>query len=259
MKNAKKINEFHDINRAPDNGKLVFPLSMSLLFNKQSPSNIINAVNRLLGKVEGKNIDIICIYTGGLYANSLSLSHTQRWENHTKLHDHKRALSKIIRRHSHIASNQFHFVSWDSLLIQVDDYCNEMSKLRKKYKSDTHFQKLVAIESKSRPLTNAQVDFILEETLVTKYLRTKRISLPEKLSDITSWQLLCYTGSSLLTDVYLYQTKPRKTSVEFNNYFSSQCSSALYNLDECILETYEHIQLDSYITVDNDPVDAEIA
>ena len=90
------MTKFRDINKLPTDGYLIFPLSMSRLQSGQSPKDCIKALELFDDKVDIPGIDIICLYTNGLYFNSEEQSFEMRKKTNGQMLAHRNSLKKLI-------------------------------------------------------------------------------------------------------------------------------------------------------------------
>jgi len=243
--------KFFDINRIPGQGILVFPLSMSRLSTAQNPQLIYSFLQKFESKVTEKTVDVVFVYTNGLYSNSHNESYEVRKKLIAQMITHKRELLTIIKKDNQFSVSAIHFICWDDLILQTNNYLELFATLLKIYNTDNFFKSLVRSESRGKEITTAQIDFILEETILTYLIRQKLVTLPFTLSNQNGWRLICYAGHCLTTDVYLYQKNllPTNYKIIHQDFFSEKTASAMYNITEGYLELYDDVDLNFYSTL----------
>ena len=174
---------------------------MSRLFLGQDPKMLYDFLCFFDKKIIEKTVDIVFVYTNGLYFNNTENSAELRQKTNAQMITHKRELSNLIKKGGRFSPRAVHYISWDSLLLQADNYMDVYAKLLKLSESNTYFKQLLTSEAKA----DLNYDFIIEETIITYLIRNKWVSLPHTLAKSDGWRLLCYPGSCLMPDVYLHQ------------------------------------------------------
>lgn len=239
-----------DINRVPGNGVLIFPLSMSRLHLGQDPKALYDFLCFFDEKVTEKNIDVVFLYTNGLYFNNVEASPSYRKKTTAQMLTHKQKLDRIIRKHNKFSPRAIHYLPWDYLILQSEQYLDLHSKVVKLMESDRIFNQLLQLEMKSflEPSSEAYA-FIIEETIVTYLLRNKLVPLPTTLSDMNGWRLLVYPGRCLTPDVYLYKQKilHQNKLINNDNWFHRMTSSSMYNMDKRVLVDYNKFNIDDFL------------
>lgn len=100
---------FFDINRVPGNGTLIFPLSMSRLFLGQDPKMLYDFLCFFDKKIVEKTVDIVFVYTNGLYFNNVTDSSELRQKTNAQMITHKRELSNLIKKGCLFSPSAVHF------------------------------------------------------------------------------------------------------------------------------------------------------
>lgn len=238
--------QFFDINRIPGNGFLVFPLSMSRLFLGQDPKNLYDFLCFFENKIEEKTVDVIFLYTNGLYFNNNEVSSVLRKKSNAQMLTHKQELSNLIKKGKKFSPKSIHFVPWDYILLQSEKYLDTQSFVMKLVESDSFFKKLLDLETKVNLNDSLEsYSFIIEETIVTYLIRNKLVPLPYTLSNSDGWRLIFYQGRSLFPDVYLHQKKllPQNKMIK-DDWFNTLVSASMYNMKRKILVDYNKIDFD---------------
>lgn len=242
----KLEDQFFDINRIPGNGLLVFPLSMSRLFLGQDPKTLYDFLCHFEKKFEEMTVDVVFIYTNGLYFNTRCVSSTLRKKTNAQMLTHKSELSNLIKKGKKFPPKSIHYIPWDYLILQADNYLSIHSSISKLLESDLFFKTLINLETRTSldesPENRA---FIIEETIVTHLIRNKLVTLPTTLSDPNGWRLIIYNGRCLIPDVYLYQTNslPQNKPNESEGWFTQLTASAMYNMKRNILVDYNKVNI----------------
>lgn len=242
-----------DISRVPGNGVLIFPLSMSRLHLGQDPKTLYDFLCFFDEKVIEKNIDVVFLYTNGLYFNNVEASSSYRKKTTAQMLTHKQELDKIIRKHNKFSPRAIHYLPWDYVILQSEQYLDLHSQMAKLMESDRIFNQLLRLEMKSNiePSPEAYA-FIIEETIVTYLIRNKLVPLPTTLSDMNGWRLLVYPGGCLTPDVYLYKEKilHQNKLINSDNWFNRLTSSSMYNMDKKVLVDYNKININDLVRGD---------
>lgn len=232
---------FFDLNRIPGNGQIVLMLSMSRLFLGQNAKKTYETILHLLSKVAELSIDVYCIYTNGLYFNSDQVSIDVRRRTTNQMLQHHRELKALILRDKKMQLQTVNFLVWDSLILNCLYFSEMQVELFKLYEEDSQFQSLVQMEVKNS-LSEVNINFVLEETIVTYLLREGRIQLPTIFSGFDAWRLLVYAGGALLPDVYLSRAKPEVLSTN-SSWFHKLCRKGMYNSELKNFVDYNRIPL----------------
>lgn len=247
----KLEDQFFDINRIPGNGVLVFPLSMSRLFAGQDPKTLYDFLCLFDEKIEERTVDIVFIYTNGLYFNNRASSSTLRKKTTAQMLTHKQELANLFKKNKKFPPKSIHFIPWDYLILQAENYLTIQSLLNKLVDSDSTFKALINLESKNNAddCLESQA-FIIEETIVTYLIRNKLVQLPNTLCEPDGWRLIFYQGRCLIPDVYLYQNNllPQVKLDKTKGWFAQLTSSAMYNMKRNILVDYNKVMLNNLET-----------
>lgn len=240
------MNEFYDIKRLPENGTLVIPLSMPKLHGEQSPEEIYKFLGFMEKKIPRISVDVVLLYTNGLYFNSEQDALSTRIRSTNQMLMHMQFLKSIIEERYEFTPQAFHYYPWDYVVLNSPCFSDYMYKLEKCYNSDAKFRDYVIYDMYGREPTYANVRFILEELAIVHMINEKISPLPSKIADPNGWRLIAYHGPVMLSLVYLYQNKllPIKMSndrfshchydakqrilVDYQNYrFSAECLKEL--------------------------------
>lgn len=238
-----------DINRVPGNGLLIFPLSMSRLHLGQDPKALYNFLCFFDEKFTEKSIDVVFLYTNGLYFNN-EASSSYRKKTNAQMFTHKQELMQLIKKNNKFPPKAIHYIPWDFIILQSETYLDLQAQMMKLIDSDSTFRHLIHLELKSNlEASEDACAFIVEETIVTYLIRNKLVSFPNTLSDPNAWRLLIYPGRCLLPDVYIHQKNlfQQKKLSNSDHWFSRLSSSSMYNMDKNILIDYNKINIDELV------------
>lgn len=195
---------FFDLNRVPGNGLLIFPLSMGRLHAGQDPKTLYDFIKFFETKITEKTVDVIFLYTNGLYFNSPEESSATRKKTNSQMLTHKQEFLKIIKKKNEFSESAFYFLPWDYVLLQAEKFLDLYALLQQLKTTDMVFKRIVEMEIKDDIFLPENYDFIIEETIVTYLIRQKFVRLPHTLSRSDGWRLIVYAGNCLLPDVYIH-------------------------------------------------------
>lgn len=230
-----------DIQRLKPNGTLILPLSMSKLHGEQSPVEIYKFLNFFSSKISEISIDVVFLYTNGLYFNTDENALNVRQKTNLQMVGHARELQNMIIKKRKFVPQAFHYLPWDYVILNAIKYKDILDKLKALRNSSEQFTKYIIADLGSREKTEANINFLLEEITVTYLIRQNLVKFPYTLSDSNGWRLLCYPGRYIYSDVYVYQNKlfPNKINANFSNSFYNIKEKILYNFDNINLSNIE--------------------
>jgi len=239
-------NQFFDINKLPpQEGILVFPISMSRISNSQSAKRCweymkIFSPKKIIKPLVGLNV----IYGDYLYFNSDEKAAILKNRFTALVHSHKNEFIKIISKNPLYIEQAFSFSTWNQAVLECKDYTNLLGKLKKLYKKDKKFQTYLNDDlekSGKKKLDENQLNFFLEETLLyylivkgKTHLRNQYIHGHEK------WVLWCYPGKPLKSQIYLIQKNIFQSHNSKNKF-----ENCFYDLEEKKLYDFSRIDLDT--------------
>ncbi len=232
------MNKFYDIKRLPENGTIVLPLSMPKLHGEQSPEEIYKFLGFIEKKIPRISVDVVFLYTNGLYFNSEQDALSMRIRSTNQMLMHMQFLKSIIEERYEFVPQAFHYYPWDYVVLNSPCFSDYMHKLEKSFNNDNKFRNYVIYDMYGREPTDANVRFILEELAIVHMINERIAPLPSKIADPNGWRLLAYQGPVMLSLAYLYQNKllPIK---QINDRFS-HCH---YDAKEKVLVDYQAYQL----------------
>jgi len=234
----------YDINKLPADGYLVLPLSMSRLANGkgQSPEECYEVIQYFESKVSQVGIDFLFIYTNGLYYNNDESALSVRKKTNQAMIDHRNALLKLMIKNKKYIPQAAHFIPWDYIILNSPQFSDYYQKLIKLKENDEKFKIILEEGLNGRENTEANINFLIEEIVVTHLIRQKLIEFPKTLVKNDKFRLVIYPGSYLKADLYQWQKKalPQfETSSENSNpYYASQ-----YDFAKKIINSFDEIQL----------------
>ena len=233
-------NKFFDINKLPNDGYLIIPISISNMNTTQTPKKCYEVLDFFYNKIDKIGIDVIYLYTNGLYFNSENTSFTVREKTNNQIIDHCNELRKIIIKKKKYMPQAIHFVPWDYILLNAaDKYKTYISILQKQYSSNPEFIAYANKNVYNHKPTKANINFILEEIAINHIIREKYVDLPKTLVKADNWRLIIYPGEYLFSDVYIWQ----KNILPHNKLKVNIYSGAQYNLNTNKLYLFKNIEL----------------
>lgn len=238
-------NEFFDINKFPaEAGALIFPFSMARLNNGHLPLKVIENLKYFMKKIDSPKVGVNFIYTDFLYLYDDSKASKLKKKFTELVFNHSNALKKLINKNrlSFQIQHAFSYLTWSHLYLLTKNFQDDFIKLKKIYNSDKLFKKYLRIDtvSSGRKLTDNQVDFLLEEYLLSYYIIKGQIKLPnEYIQGADKWFVICYPGDILQGWTYLIQ----------KNFFKLpqiQKYEGHYNLDTKKFIDCHNVDLETY-------------
>ena len=233
-----------DINKLPTDGYVIFPLSMSRLHGDQSPKKCIDYISALDTKIHIPGNDIVFLYTNGLYFNTKELAYTVRSKTNQWMIEHRNALKKLILKKvqsDKYITDAFHFLPFDYIILNSDEYQKYFDKLVQHTKDNKNFKSLLIDSLKNREYFIGNVNFILEEIVVGHILREHLVELPKTLVKNDTFRLIVYPGPIFKPEVYTWRNKllPQKDKEKLGRYYNSYYDpkkKVLYKFNEISLE-----------------------
>jgi hypothetical protein len=242
--NLKFMAHDYDINKLPTDGYLVLPLSMSRLGSGkgQDPEECYEVIQYFETKVSQVGIDFLFIYTNGLYYNNDESALSVRKKTNQAMVDHKNALLKLMVKNKRYVPQAAHFIPWDYIILNSPQFSEYYQKLIRLKENNEKFKIILEEGLSGRENTEANINFLIEEIVVTHLIRQKLIEFPKTLVKNDKFRLIIYPGTYLKADLYQWQEKilPQfETSSENSNpYYASQ-----YDFAKKIINNFDEIQL----------------
>lgn len=233
-----------DINKLPNDGYVVFPLSISRLSNDQGPQKCMEYMGVLDTKIHIPGNDVVFLYTNGLYFNADEAAYTVRAKTNQVMLAHRNALKKRIAqkaRDSGYITNAFHFLPFDYIILNSDEYQEYFDILRHRAEDDKDFKKIIKISLEGRDYFTGNVNFILEEIVVGHIIREHLVEFPKTLVKNDTFRLIVYPDPKIIPDVYVWQNKilPQKEKKKLGRYHNADYdprSKILHKFDEIKIE-----------------------
>lgn len=218
----------HDINKLPTDGYLVLPLSMSRLGDEkgQSPEECYKVIEYFENKVSQVGIDFLFLYTNGLYFNNDEPALSVRKKTTQQMVDHKNGLLKLLKTKKKYIPQAAHFIPWDFVILNSPQFSEYYQTLLRLKGSDEKFKTALKEDLNGRDPTEANINFLIEEIVVTHLIRQKLIEFPKTLVKLDKFRLIIYPGTYLRADLYQWQKKalpqPENLKEHSNLYYASQ-------------------------------------
>lgn len=205
----KQDSEQFDISRVPENGYLIFPLSMSRLTSAQSPESIYDFLEFFEEKLTKISVDVIFLYTNDLYLSVSGKAISIRNKLLNQMLNHKTSFMGIVLQRKKYVPQAFHFLPWDYATLNAEDFNKVRTQLMRIKNSDIGFRKVILqdITAAKREESDENINFVLEEVAISHLLSQKRIPLPHALASEEGWRLICYPGKPLHAWMYITQHK----------------------------------------------------
>lgn len=226
---------------------LLFALSMSNLDTKQNPQKCLEAVKYFSPeKISKPLVGLNFIYSDFLYLYSDKSAPELKDSFMHQVINHKNAVQKLLEKH-HMdfqIQHAFNYMVWNQLYVGTRDFQELLNKIKKIYQEDKLFQKYVKEDCEifNKDMEKNQINFFLEESLMTYLLQKNYVKLPNDFIENNQKRILiCYTGRPVKTMVYLAQLNPFKLDRPENKY-----QNCFYNLEAKELINYDKVDLESY-------------
>ncbi|MDE1901762.1 MAG: hypothetical protein KGI37_08980 [Alphaproteobacteria bacterium] len=196
---------FYDINKLPEDGYLILPISISRIEKGQSPEVCYEVLEYFEGKLSRFGLDVVILYTDGLYFNNDQSAITIRKRTNEKVASHKNRLESMIIKSHRFMPQAFHYLPWDYALLNSDNFQGNFNKLMTRYKKDPELRRAVMCDLGNRPASAANIGFVLEEVVVTHLMRQKLVSLPRTLVKEDNFRIIIYPGEYVNSDFYQFK------------------------------------------------------
>ncbi len=237
--NKQNSTKLYDLNKLPTDGYVVFPISMSRISNSQSAKECYKWLEFFDKKITLIGLDAIFIYTNGLYYNNENSALSVRKKTNGQMIFHSNAVRKLIIKKKKYMPQAIHFLPWDYIILNSPEFQTYYEKLQSLDKKDPKFHKLVLEALKDRKESEANINFIIEEIVVSHIIRQKLIEFPKTLVRKDLFRLIAYPGPPLKAELYQWKKRILPQSKNFP-FFDSH-----YDLDNKIIYNFDKITLDS--------------
>lgn len=233
-----------DISRVPKNGFLIFPLSMSRLANAQRASGLYDFLKFFEQKIEYISIDVIFLYTNDLYLSVEERAIEVRKKVLDQMLNHKSEFMSILLKEKKYTPQAFHFLPWDYAVLNAEDFSELRARLVKAQHENPELAAFLQkdLASTQRDTTEANLNFLIEEVVISHLLIQKRIPLPHALTTPEGWRLLCYPGEPLQAWVWAVKNGilPLRSDLPKEQL---KFSRAFYNTEKKTLIDFETVEL----------------
>jgi hypothetical protein len=242
--------EVHDLNKLPADGYMIFPLSMSRLSNGkgQSPEECFQIIKFFEKKVSQVGIDFIFLYTNGLYYNNDESALNVRKRTNVQMIEHKNKILKLLIKSKKYIPQAAHFIPWDYIILNSPKYQEYYQKLIDLKEKDEDFKNLLREDLHGREFTESNINFLIEEIVVTHLIRQGQIEFPKTLVKNDKFRLIIYSGSYLKADLYQWKNRilPQNQTAEnhVNPYYASH-----YDYNEKVIYDFDKIELEVKATI----------
>lgn len=234
----------YDINQLPTDWYLVMPLSMSRLWSwkGQSPEECFEIIQYFEKKVSQVGIDFLILYTNWLYYNNDESALSVRKRTNQQMIDHKNRLLKLLMKSKKYIPQAAHFIPWDYVVLNSPQFSEYYQTLLRLKETDKEFKAILEEGLAWRENTEANINFFIEEIVVTHLIRQKLIEFPKTLVRQDKFRLVIYPGTYLKADLYQWKnkilTQIENSNINNNPYYASQ-----YDFEKKIINNFDKIEL----------------
>lgn len=228
-----------DINKIKGSGTLILPISMSRIAGGQAPEDCYEMLASFEDKLESFNNDAILMYTNGLYFNTEDIAFEKRVKTNAQVLAHVTKMNSLIQKGRKFIPKAIHYMPIDYIILNSPRYQEMFNVLRKTEKEDVVFKKLIEVDLNGRDYTEANVNFFLEEIVVAHLITEQFTDLPVTLARPDEWRLVCYPGTTILSQVYVFQ----QNLLEKNRSCINEYRGCMYNFKDKILEVFSDLKL----------------
>lgn len=170
----------------------IFPLSMSRLAHGQSPEECYEMIKYFESKVSEVGIDLIALYTNGLYYNAIEPALEVRKRTNGQMIAHRNSLYKLLIKEKKFVPQAVHFLPWDYTILDTARFDEFLQILKKVNETDPEFHELLLQGLVQREENEANISFLIEEIVVTHLIREQMISFPKTLVKKDTFRLVVY-------------------------------------------------------------------
>lgn len=195
----------YNINKLPSDGYLIFPLSMSRLAHGQSPEECYQMIEYFESKVSAVGIDLVLLYTNGLYFNNTEPALDVRIRTNGQMLAHRNSIYTLLVKHKKYVPQAVHFLPWDYTLLNAARFDDFFQMLKRAAEEDGAFKALLQQGLAGREENDANMHFLIEEIVVTHLIREQYITFPKTLVEKDTFRLVVYPGPHFEADRYQYE------------------------------------------------------
>lgn len=229
----------YNINKIPSDGYFVIPLSMSRLAHGQSADVCYEMLEYFEPKLTMISLDVIFLYTNGLYYNVDDTALSVRRTTNEQMTAHRNRLQNLIKGNRRFAPQAFHYLPWDYMLLNADNFQAGFQRLKQEYKESEEFRNCVQFDLEGREATPANVNFVLEEVVANHVIRQKQIEFPKTLVRNDNFRLMIYPGPYIHADYYQYSKGLLAKNPNLSE--DTPYAAAHYDYTNKILYDFRHI------------------
>jgi hypothetical protein len=154
--------------------------------------------------------------------------------------EHKNKLLKLMMKSRRYIPQAAHFIPWDYIILNCPQYQEYYVRLIKLKDNDKNFKKILEEGLNGRVATEANLNFIIEEIVVTHLIRQKLIEFPKTLVKQDKFRLVIYPGTFIKADLYQWKNKilPQSDEGRKNPYNASH-----YDFSKKVVLNFNSINL----------------
>ena len=162
-----------DINRIEGDGYLVLPLSMSRLAagNGQDPKWCYKVLQYFSKKITHQSVDVIFLYTYGLYSNTEEQGFKQRKKLNQQALNHVSALRNMVEKGGDFIPGAIHCLPFEYIVLNTPHFSDYLENLKELERENKKFRAVLKDNTGEREYNEANINFLIEETVVAHSIR----------------------------------------------------------------------------------------
>jgi hypothetical protein len=229
-----------DISAVPNDGFLIFPLSMSRLANAQSGAALYDFLKFFESKVRMISLDVVFLYTNDLYLNSDDRAVEIRKKTLNQMLSHKGEFLNLLLKEKKYVPAAFYFLPWDYAILNSEGFYESKNALVSAKDQNVTFRQalLEDLKSQEREATDANMNFLIEEVVVTHLLVQKKVPLPHTLASSDGWRLILYPGDPIRSLVCMHREDLLTKRTDMSEQHSLFARS-FYNMEKRVLIDFD--------------------
>ena len=159
--------------------------------------------------------------------------------------NHRTGFLSIVLRDNKYVPGAFHFLPWDYVVLNAEEFKTLRDALVKTKQQDQGFRLAITSDLKrsGKQKTEANENFLIEEIVVSHLIAQKKIPLPHTLATSNGWRLICYPGNPLISWVYAHQSNLLSKRADIPR-DQVRLSRSFYNMDKRILINLDSSELE---------------
>jgi hypothetical protein len=212
---------------------------MSRIAHGQDPGFCYEAIQYFEKKIVAVGIDLVFLYTNGLYYNNTEAALDVRKRTNGQMLSHKNAIIKRIHKSKRYIPQAMHPIPWDYVILNAPRFQECMEILTKRFAKDKRFRELINEGLNGREENDANTLFFIEEIVVSHLIRQRMVEFPKTLVKQDKYRLIVYPGPYIKADLYQWKhrilpqadTKAQKENPFYASHYDFT-AKVLYNFDD---------------------------